>query len=40
MTFLFQGLELGGAALDMEKGSNRILDGTLLLKLGLDSPGV
>lgn len=40
MTFLFQGQELGGAALVMEKGSSRVLDGTLLLKLGLDSPGV
>lgn len=31
---------MGGAALVMEKGSSRVLNGTLLLKLGLDSLGV
>jgi hypothetical protein len=43
MTFFLKwggGLELGGTALGKEKGPNGVLDGTLLLKLGLDSTGL
>lgn len=36
LLFLPWGLKLGGASVGLEKGPSRVLDGTLLLKLGVD----